>query len=334
MNSTLKSDFGPRRLPVRWLDSPVVGPLVICQRNIRRKSELGTPRCGIRPAQKRNNPSGPRFAGGAATAFLDRGLRAFTLLELMVVIGIIGFIAALALPHVGGIGQANSMTAALRQLQDDLGLGRQLAMRNRSPVYMVFLPPMFWTNNLYLDPPAGFEIPTGQQVSNLVAHQYSAYALVSTGSVGDQPGQHHPHYVTDWRFLPAGVFLAPFEFTLTYYPTNLTTTNTLSGITNVNVLQPWSTVSVPFPSLYPPNTAMPLPCIGFSPQGSLMTPFTNQYIALARGSIFYPTDTNGSPLFQPPNLAENPPGNDANNPHLIQIDWMTARATLMQNDLQ
>ena len=79
---------------------------------------------------------------------------------------------------------------------------------------------------------------------------------------------------------------------------------------------------------------MPLPCIGFSPQGSLMTPYTNQYIALARGSIFYPTDTNGLPLFEQPNWAENPPGNDAKNPNLIEIDWMTARATLMQNQFQ
>jgi len=79
---------------------------------------------------------------------------------------------------------------------------------------------------------------------------------------------------------------------------------------------------------------VPLPCIAFSPQGGLATPYTNQYIALARGSIFYPTDTNGAPVFEAPNLVETPPGNDVNNPSLIQIDWMTARATLVQNQLQ
>jgi hypothetical protein len=171
-----------------------------------------------------------------------------------------------------------------------------------------------------------------------MAHQYDAYALVSLSSVGDQPGQHHARYVTDWRTLPNGVIFAPFEFTITNSPTNLTTTNTLSGITNVNVIQPWATVAVPFPSVYAPNglvsTVMKLPCIGFTPQGSLTTSFTNQYIALARGTVFYPTDTNGIPLFEPPNWAENPPGNDANNPNLIQIDWMTARATLVQNQFQ
>jgi len=81
---------------------------------------------------------------------------------------------------------------------------------------------------------------------------------------------------------------------------------------------------------------MYLPAIGFTPQGSLTSSSVRQYeyISLARGSIFYPTDTNGLPLYQPPNLAEVPPSNDIRNPNLIQIDSITARATLVQNQLQ
>jgi hypothetical protein len=148
------------------------------------------------------------------------------------------------------------------------------------------------------------------------------------------PVQHHAHYLTDWRYLPSGVFIAPFEFTNVTTNLAISTTNTLSGIIYSNLIQPWSYIQVPFPSAAPPNTTMFLPCIGFSPQGSLTTTFANQYIALARGSIFYPTDTNGVPLFEQPNLAETPPGNDTKNPNLIQIDWMTARATLLQNQFQ
>jgi hypothetical protein len=238
------------------------------------------------------------------------------------------------LTHLGNFGHSNSMTTATRQLLDDVALARQRAMVNRSTVYMVFLPPMFWTNAAYAS------ISSSEEETNLLMHQYAAYALVSLSSVGDQPGQHNPRYLTDWRFLPSGVFFAPLEFTnpISVY---INTTNTLSGTINTGVLQPWNIVNMPFPSLSTSNTIgmpvyVPLPCIAFTPQGSLTTQYPQQYIyiALARGSIFYPTDTNGVPLELTPNVAETPPGNDMSNPNLIQIDLLTARATLMQNQLQ
>jgi hypothetical protein len=228
------------------------------------------------------------------------------------------------------------MATATRQVLDDVALARQRAMVNRSTVYMVFLTPEFWNS------PSFSLIPYSQQVSNLVMHQYSAYALVSLATVGDQPGQHHPQYVTGWRVLPSGVFIAPWEFTLTNNATmNIITTNTLAGTTVLNSIYPWNWVNVPFPSLYSTNssgtTSMWLPAIGFTPQGRLTPPADQrqyEYIALARGSIFYPTDTNGVPLLEPPNLAEVPPENDVRNPNLIQIDLLTARATLIQNQFQ
>ena len=229
--------------------------------------------------------------------------------------------------------------SATRQLLDDVALARQRAMVNRSTVYMVFVPPMFWTNAAYQ------YVAPNRQETNLLMHQYAAYALVSLGSIGDQPGQHNPRYVTDWRFLPDGVFIAPFQFGMTNNLsapnsiTNIYTSNTLSGTVNLNTIYAWNTVTVPFPalpySITQSNSAnMALPCIAFSPQGGLAVQYTNQYIVLARGSIFYPTDTNGAPMFAPPNLVETPPGNDVNNPNLLQIDWLTGRTTLVQNQFQ
>ena len=249
----------------------------------------------------------------------------------MAVIAIIGFMAALALPHVSGFGRANSMSAANRQLLDDCALARRRAMINRSTVYMVFVPPSLWSNT-YILPQIN-----GNQLSNLVTHQYAAYALVSLGSVGDQPGRHYPQYVTDWRVLPAGVFIAPFEYNLVK-PINVYTTNTLTGAVVTSVIQPWGNVplpGVPFPSLYyGNNTTTNLPCIGFTPAGTLTTPYTNQYIVLARGSVFYAQGSNGAPILQPANWVESPPGNETNNADLIQIDWMTARAKVVQNQMQ
>ena len=335
MNITAKSNFSPHRLPVQWLDAPAVGPLLICQRNLslnpcQRHLKFG--RCGSNSLPIDGRAALPRRP--------KISLRAFTLLELMLVIAIIGFIAAMALPHVAGFGQANSMVTATRQVQDDVALARQRAMVNRSTVYMVFLPPMFWNDPDYV------ANMSSQQVTNLMMHQYSAYALISLATVGDQPGQHHPQYITDWRVLPSGVFFAPWEFTLNNPGTNIFTTNTLAGTIIPNTIFPWGGLTngvinggpkFPFPSLYATNSSgLPLPYIAFTPQGTLTTSGVHQYeyIALARGSIFYPTDTNGVPQFAPPNLAEAPPGNDIHNPNLIQIDSLTARPTLIQNQFQ
>ena len=68
--------------------------------------------------------------------------RAFTVLEMLVVITIIGFLAALALPHLPGMTKANAMTTALQQLLSDTALARQLALSHRTTVYMVFVPPI------------------------------------------------------------------------------------------------------------------------------------------------------------------------------------------------
>src|SRR5512133_2775245 len=64
---------------------------------------------------------------------------AFTLIELMVVMIIIGVLASIAVPAMKGLGQANRSSAAHRQVLDDLSLARLRAINDRAPVFMVFV---------------------------------------------------------------------------------------------------------------------------------------------------------------------------------------------------
>ncbi|MGO8701590.1 MAG: Tfp pilus assembly protein FimT/FimU [Limisphaerales bacterium] len=256
---------------------------------------------------------------------------------MMMVIAIIGFIAGMALPHVSGFAKANTLAAANRQILDDLAYARQRALVNRSTVYMVFVPPGFWTNTSYLRSLEGVErtnasLNPGVQFTNMLGRQYTSYALIAMSTVGDQPGQHYPHYLTDWRTLPQGVFISAFEFKSNLPPITISTTNTTTGVTNAVAVYPlnWS-AAVPFPSLTA-GTLNTLPFIGFTPQGSLVQQL-NQYIVLTRGSVFYAQNSNGVPIAGPADAISTPAGNETNNPNLIQIDWLTSRATLLQNHM-
>jgi prepilin-type N-terminal cleavage/methylation domain-containing protein len=257
--------------------------------------------------------------------------RAFTLLEMIVVLAIIGILTSMALPHIKGMTQSNSMNAAIHQLLDDVSLARKRAQVNRTQVCMVFGPgPSFWTTTM-----AGYGNYVAPQVTNLFSHQYSSYALIALRSVGDQPGRPYIHYLTDWKYLPQGVFFSPYQFT-NMFSIQVCTTNTMSGLTNISLVAPFPTnISFPFPSTFNTTSnflnSVYLPYIGFLPSGQLNAN-SDQYIMLARGGIFYPIASNGSPIYSSPvDFVETPAGNDTNNPNLIHIDMTTSRAKVEQN---
>ncbi|HZQ47489.1 MAG TPA: prepilin-type N-terminal cleavage/methylation domain-containing protein [Verrucomicrobiae bacterium] len=270
-------------------------------------------------------------AFGAAAAVRSIGNRtAFTILELLVVITIIGILAAIGLPAIRGMTKSNALVAADRQLLDDLGYARLRAIADHTTVFVVFVPTNIADVNAF-PPPSPTNIVANNVLSNLLSRQYTTYALISLRSVGDQPGTHTPHYLTDWRTLPNGVYIATNKFGPL---ANVAAANLAPPFFGTSQLdQPNTQVQFPFPtdnstaqnSTRPGKAVYCLPYIAFNYQGQLCfrTNRVNgqdlpvlagggryeQYFPLARGSIFYTRDANGNLTTDPPDVQENPPGN-------------------------
>ena len=266
-----------------------------------------------------------------------RPYAAFTLLELLTVIAIIGILAALVAPVLSQFRKGDVVAAATNQLQGDVARARQLAMSTRSTVYMVFVPTNFWGANptTFINSLANPAQRTA--ATNLCDKQLTGYTFVSLRTVGDQPGRNIPHYLGPWRTLPARTFIAMQKFS---EPANqyFIITDPVSG--RKFPVYGFSTNAIPFPTENGPGAAVP--CIAFNYLGQLSSATgqplgRDDYIPLAQGSVLPAIDpaTRALQLSSIPAIvSEAPPGNSTNNYNLIHIDWLTGRARLEHREVQ
>jgi prepilin-type N-terminal cleavage/methylation domain-containing protein len=277
--------------------------------------------------------------------------RAFTLLELLVVISILGILAALTVPVIKNFGKSGATITGTRQMLDAVARARQLAMSQRTTVYMVFVP-----TNCWVDTAGNFPNPWWNNlapalrtaVTNLADRQLSGYTYVAYGAVGDQPGQHAWHYLEPWRSLPEGTFVALRKFVLS--PTNYyTITDPIDPGRFFNVYGFHTNDTIPFPTEKGSNTfatRINLPYVAFNYLGQLT--FDGQGLAerdecipLASGSIFVGRNPDtkacilGPPVPGSPDVQEVPPGNSTNlSYNIIHVDRLTGRAVLEFHKMQ
>lgn len=279
---------------------------------------------------------------------------------MLTVIAIIGIIAAFAMPVFKNFGKSDVNVSAARQMLDDIGHARQLAMSQRTTVYMVFVPTNYWVPNPIFPAPTKklFDVPnpsitSTQQfaASNLLDKQLVGYIDMAYGAVGDQPGNHHWHYLTEWQSLPNGVFIPQWKFIpLTAgQPFNFTDPINAAQIFNIRTFN--YTNTFPFPTQDSPSAsvfALDFPFIAFNYLGQL-SDYSGQLISagsgatldqdyagsgidipLSQGSVLPPHNLNTKELVVgAPQVTEWPPGNTTNTSYnVIHIDPLSGRATL------
>jgi prepilin-type N-terminal cleavage/methylation domain-containing protein len=285
-------------------------------------------------SDEQNRPG--RGAHSCHSSLITHHSFAFTLIELLVVITILGILAGLAVPALKNLGKSNLNLSASRQLLDDVAHARQLAVSQRTTVYMVFVPTNFWVVNGSSSGPWLNSLTPAQKtaVTNLLDKQLTGYTFISYGALGDQPGQHLWHYLAPWQNLPSGAFIAQQKFTLSggsysYAVTNFVTgaAYTINGFSTTN--------NIPFPTADPNMVADTgqrispwLPYVAFNYLGQLVSGH-DEYIPLAQGSLSYAINGNKALQLASAAVSETPPGNSTNSAfNLVHIDALTGRAVL------
>jgi len=247
--------------------------------------------------------------------------RAFSLIELLVVIAIIAAVSVISVPVMRGLGSSNVMTSGTQQLMDDLMLARHKAMVGRTPVHVIFVPPDLSNQAV----PGGLSNREQRLWERLRGGGFTMYALYAERSLGDQPGKRNDRYITDWRTLPDGVFIADYEFNPP--GVNFDTTDPFQ--------RSFALGNFPFPTQQSP-VRRDLPHVTFDENGSLLQRdatgnrvYKPEYIWMAKGSVL--VARNGTTVSV--DAREVPLFNSISNYNRIRIDPVSGRARLERPEI-
>ena len=247
----------------------------------------------------------------------QRCRRAFTLLEMLIVLIIIAMLAALALPAIRGALESRAIDSAAQQLLEDISLARQKAISSRSVVALVFISDLVFNNTEV--PLANADAEELAAIKRLKAGAFTHYAFYQFRRVGEQPGQSSAGYISEWKALPDKTFLA---------------TNNSFSVSDLS-----KTVRFPFPftrSGAPPLPIQPyFPYLAFDANGRSVEfgnsassfdikPTGDRDISIARGAVFYARDPVTQDLINNIELQEIPPLNATQN--VIHVDGLTGKS--------
>jgi prepilin-type N-terminal cleavage/methylation domain-containing protein len=278
-----------------------------------------------------------------------RFARAFTLIELLMVLAIVGILATLVASAFIHIRKPSVTDAAARQMLDDFARARQLAISERTTVYIVFIPTNFWGSPINPDTTPWARLPASVRTSTIVTQMYGAqltgYMMVTLHSVGDQPGHPVPRYLQTVKTLPDGSFISPIKFTALPYPATpivIGSSYPMYGFATTSSI-PFPTAAVlddpAYAAIFYSIGGLTLPYIAFNDLGQLTSgdgtvlPY-DEYIPLAYGTVSVSRDPVSKAYVQgSPTVAEVPAGGSTGSSYnLIHVDRITGRARVERRE--